>query len=838
MTRLRTAALLVAGTVLAAWIVPILGEARSSPLGAGPSDGRLPSGAFTEPAATSQDAWCGVSDGDLLAFAPSTWKIVRDLGAQPVAAAGIAAPDAPADERADDDDDVTIGDAGGAPDGLDVASVSPVVETGPVSEDADDPAIWVHPTDPAQSLVIGTDKSAGLFSWNLAGQQVQFVGGGLPNNVDVRYGFPLKGTSVDIVATGDESGNRIRVYGLNPATRQMSNIGGPGIAVGVNETYGFCLYRSPVSSKFYAFVNDKDGQVEQWELGDLDGVVGGVRVRAFDVGSQTEGCVADDTTGALYIGEEGVGIWKYGAEPGDGSARTKIDGTGGGGHLKADVEGVAIYQGPGGSGYLLASSQGDSTFAVYDRQPPHAFVTSFTIGAGNGIDAVGSTDGIDVTNVALNGAFPQGMFVAHDGSNDQGANNYKLVRWPDIAASASPPLAVDTSVDPRGGTSSPPPPGGGPPPTATPPGVTGGHDMQLAPGETVSVTCPNGKLSIVTQTTGAVALKCGPLTGPPDPTQPPVPTATPVEPTARPIAPPTSTPGPGGLLPPDPPGRQVPDSTFNPRRIPIELQAWWAPNFGHIHAAAMLPLGQDVSGTLDFDVRIVLHDNPSHLVELRIDTDQGVFKKIPLNLRCPYDGRTSTNCAFNVPVSLDTTKMTNGWREIRIRATSDSPDGKRFLNSSGIPLRIVNGGGGGGSNYNRWCNNRSLIGRGWYDGFGYTNAVIECVPLETVSGVHTFNVRAQQTSNHLQVALDKTHYIPAVGSWPEVAPSAGRILFDRAGNFQSFMPITVDTRQLANGWHSLAVTSTGDGGTSSCAFCNGEHNNPAGVAKIWFFVQN
>lgn len=838
MTRLRTAALLVAGAVLAAWIVPILGDARSLPPDLARFANRPAAGAFQAPANAAQDAWCSVTDGDLLAFAPSTWKIIRDLGAQPVAAAGARAPGAPADERADDDDDVMVGDAGGAPDGLDVSTVAPIVETGSVSQDADDPAIWVHPTDPAQSLIIGTDKSAGLFSWDLAGTQVQFVNGGQPNNVDVRYGFPLKGTPVDIVATGDENGNRIRVYGVNPVTRQMSNISGPGIAVGVNETYGFCLYRSPVSSKTYAFVNDKDGQVEQWELGDLDGVVSGVRVRAFDVGTQTEGCAADDETGALYIGEEGVGLWKYGAEPGDGSARTKIDGTTGGGHLDADVEGVAIYHGPAGSGYVLASSQGDSTFAVYDRQPPHAFVTSFTIGAGNGIDAVGSTDGIDVTNVGLNGTFPQGLFVAHDGSNDRGANNYKLVRWPDIAASASPPLMVNTTEDPRGGTSNPPPPGGNnpPPATATPSG--GGHDMQLAPGESVSVTCPNGKLTIVTQSTGEIALRCGPLTGPPGPTQPPAPTPTATEPTVRPIAPPTSTPGPGGLLPQDPPGRQVPDSTFNARRIPIELQAWWAPNFGHIHAAAMLPLGQDVSGTLDFDVRIVLHDNPSHLFELRIDTDQGVFKRIPLNLRCPYDGRTSTNCAFNVPVSLDTTKMTNGWREIRIRATSDSPDGKRFLNSSGIPLHIVNGGGGGGSNYNRWCNNRSLIGRGWYDGFGYTNAVIECVPLAPVSGVHTFNVRAQQTSNHLQVALDKTHYIPAVGSWPEVAPSAGRILFDRAGNFQSFTPITVDTRQLANGWHSLAVTSTGDGGTSSCEFCNGEHNNPAGVAKIWFFVQN
>jgi len=277
---------------------------------------------------------------------------------------------------------------------------------------------------------------------------------------------------------------------------------------------------------------------------------------------------------------------------------------------------------------------------------------------------------------------------------------------------------------------------------------------------------------------------------------------------------------------------------FDTRRIPVELQAWWFPNFGHIHAAALLPLGQTVSGTLNFDVRIVLHDNPSRLTELRIDTELSVFLRIPLNLSCPYDGTASTNCAFNVPVSFDTTKLPNGFREMRIRATTQTPDGIKYLNSSGIPLNVQNG-GGGGSDYNRWCNNTSLIGRAWYEGFGYTNAVIECVPLQPVSGQHTFRVRAQKDSGHLTVALDKTHFIPAVGSWPVVNARPGKILFDQDGDFQSFFPIAIDTTTLEDGWHSLAVQSTNPaGGTSSCSYCKGEINHPSGVAKIWFYVQN
>ena len=84
------------------------------------------------------------------------------------------------------------------------------------------------------------------------------------------------------------------------------------------EAYGFCLYQNRRTHKYYAFANDKNGAVEQWELFDNgSGKVDGVRVRSFDVGSQTEGMVADDQLGYLYVGEEDVGIWRYGAEPND-----------------------------------------------------------------------------------------------------------------------------------------------------------------------------------------------------------------------------------------------------------------------------------------------------------------------------------------------------------------------------------------------------------------------------------------------------------------------------------------------------------------------------------------
>lgn len=54
-----------------------------------------------------------------------------------------------------------------------------------------------------------------------------------------------------------------------------------------------------------------------------------------------------------------------------------------------------------------------------------------------------------------------------------------------------------------------------------------------------------------------------------------------------------------------PPSAQVTeDEPWDGTRIPIELQSWWTPAFGHMHAAMRLPLGQEVSGILEFDVRL------------------------------------------------------------------------------------------------------------------------------------------------------------------------------------------------------------------------------------------
>jgi 3-phytase len=328
--------------------------------------------------------------------------------------------------------------------------VAPVIETKPVPHEgdaADDPAIWVHPSNPALSTVIGTDKKGGLAVYDLSGREIQYLPDGKMNNVDLRTGFRLGGQAVALVTASDRSDDTLAIYRVNPTTRHLEHVAARAITT--LTVYGSCMYHSPISGKFYYFVNSEQGEVEQWELFDNHaGKVDATKVRTFDVGSQTEGCVADDQLGHFYIGEEAKGIWKYSAEPSAGSARTQVDTTGSGGQLTADVEGLTIYDAGGGRGYLIASSQGTSTYIIYRREGANAYVATFAIVATGRIDGVSETDGIDVTSANLGPAFSQGMFIAQDGKNDNCNQNFKFVSWQSIAAViARAPTSARSSTD-------------------------------------------------------------------------------------------------------------------------------------------------------------------------------------------------------------------------------------------------------------------------------------------------------------------------------------------------------------------------------------------------------
>jgi 3-phytase len=328
-----------------------------------------------------------------------------------------------------------------------VAKVRAVVETDPVAsagDAADDPAVWIHPEDATNSLILGTDKQAGLYVYDLAGDVQQFLPAGKVNNVDVRYGFELAdGTVVDIAVATNRSHGTLTIWGIDRASGELTELGAGQEDLAMNEPYGLCLYQNPEDNAFFAVANSKAGEVEQHRLIATDDArITAEPVRSFEVGSITEGCVVDDAHHQLFIGEETRGIWAYDARPDRPASqddRALVDAVAPEGRLTADIEGLALYLDGSDGGYLVASVQGANQFALYDRQPPHVFQGFFEIVAdpASGIDGVSETDGLEVVSRNLGPAFTEGLIVVQDGRNVEPTahQNFKLVPWTTIAES-------------------------------------------------------------------------------------------------------------------------------------------------------------------------------------------------------------------------------------------------------------------------------------------------------------------------------------------------------------------------------------------------------------------
>lgn len=341
-----------------------------------------------------------------------------------------------------------------------------VVETEPVrggGDSGDDVAIWIHPTDRSSSVVIGTDSNNGLAVYDLTGEELAFLDDGATGMVDLRYDFPLGDGRASIVAAGNLASNRIALYRIDPDTRDLVDAAARDIRPGLM-IYGTCMYHSRQSGEHYVFVTSEEGEVEQWRLlDDGDGRVDGRLVRSFTLdpdgpnGDFTiEGCVADDELGRLYLAQEDAGrIWRVGAEPGDAPVeRIPVDEPRSeGGHTTGDVEGLALYHADRESGYLIANNQGDHTYTVYTREGDNRYLMTFRISGSESADGVQSDDSIEITSVGLGPAFPDGMVAVEDGDNtapgNSGNDNFKLVRWRDVAMLHTPALTMESSWVPR-----------------------------------------------------------------------------------------------------------------------------------------------------------------------------------------------------------------------------------------------------------------------------------------------------------------------------------------------------------------------------------------------------
>jgi 3-phytase len=305
--------------------------------------------------------------------------------------------------------------------GFPAAAVTAAGETEPVgelSEDAaDDPAIWRNPADPSKSLIVATDKKAGMVVYDLTGKRLFADSSGRVNNVDLA---DMGAAGIIVVASdrNDPMNAKLRVWRLDGVSGSLNPLG--TVTGGTGEGYGLCLWKAP--DGLHAFSVLKDGSVEEYRL-ELGGQLTAQPVREMKLRSQAEGCVADPRDGMLYVGEEDVAIWRFapGAVTGDkiASADNRA--------LVADIEGLTLMPEGATGGYLIASSQGDSAYAVF-RLPDMALAGRFRIAAG-AFGGTEETDGIAVAGGSFGPLYPGGLFVAQDGVNAPRAQNFKLVSW-------------------------------------------------------------------------------------------------------------------------------------------------------------------------------------------------------------------------------------------------------------------------------------------------------------------------------------------------------------------------------------------------------------------------
>ena len=296
-------------------------------------------------------------------------------------------------------------------------TVVPAAETEPVrsaGDAADDPVILV-PADRGRAWIAGTDKRFGLRVYDLDGKELHALGTGRLNNVDA---VATTGNTF-LLAASNRTTITIDLYVADIDANDVRLAA--TIPLDFAEPYGLCM--SPADDSFAVFVGDKTGRVQHWSVSsDYEASL----AAEFRFDSQTEGCVYDAENSTLFVGEEERGIWAVDIAA---DTRKLVDGVGAG-RLTADVEGLDIYD-DGLRRLLIASSQGDHSFVIYDLASLEPLL-SFRImpNEDSGIDAVSETDGIAVTSIPLPG-YDRGILVVQDGHNTRPRRrqNFKIVDW-------------------------------------------------------------------------------------------------------------------------------------------------------------------------------------------------------------------------------------------------------------------------------------------------------------------------------------------------------------------------------------------------------------------------
>ena len=312
-----------------------------------------------------------------------------------------------------------------------------------------DVALWVNAVNPGASRLITSDQNNGLFVSSLDGTEVQAVTEGASSSVDVVYGFPVGGgVTQALVLSANPTLTGLVPYVVDGAgSGDLTRLAPTAAPLDVGVAYGTVRLTRGADGTFQAFGGLSGGGLRQFVLTPTDGGVTATPVRNLNAGFVT-GLVVDQAQGAVYVAQQGQGLFRYGVQADGGTAGQQVVPVGDGG--LSSVGRLTLYETSGADGYLVAADPNANTFVVFDRRTLGR-VGSFQMGQDGGTDGVELSRGLVAWPGALGKAFPEGLFVAHDGQSatTQG-ENLKLTSWGNVARAFSPPLAIAQQAD--GGT--------------------------------------------------------------------------------------------------------------------------------------------------------------------------------------------------------------------------------------------------------------------------------------------------------------------------------------------------------------------------------------------------
>ncbi len=298
---------------------------------------------------------------------------------------------------------------------------------------------------------------------------------------------------------------------------------------------------------------------------------------------------------------------------------------------------------------------------------------------------------------------------------------------------------------------------------------------------------------------------------------------------------------PGIALPADASPDPLSCAGYAERRQFVEAQAWWlndpdrgfnGGDRGHAHMGACIPERERVSGTVPFDVRIVMHDNPGRLTYVAAvfktrSTEITVARKSP-SRTC--NGGVGT-CTFWFHFALDVDDFpVSGLEEIRFRSTVQerSPSGEREEMRPSLNFQVWVANGQPRSDVTRYP---YLRGKGWYTGPAYCEAAfLDKIPDRPRSGVWRPRVLLDDhdggTAGDAKVTRHTVTLDPDFHAVPE---DPGRLI-RRGRDGLPATTLAIDTTKLANGAHKLHLRADCDDPTK------GSINS--GVLVIPFTVSN